>query len=183
MSLFEMLQQAGGGHRTKGFLVAAFVLAAMFLPTLERAGWWDHWLSWALYAPHSSRVEIEIAETVTDRLPPDVIPLLRESEGQAVWVSVPLQQWSLDSLGVPVYPQDRFQAGVAVFLAQRLDSEYEVRAHFLSSAGRTTGERERSTHVGLTEIQRAAQAFWWNTLPRRIDSDKSVTPTSSAPTS
>ena len=51
-------------------------LLAIVLPTLERMGYWDHWTSWALYAPHSSRVEVWVANSAIDELPASLQQLL-----------------------------------------------------------------------------------------------------------
>ena len=44
-------------------------VAALVLPLSERSGYWDHWLSWALYSPHNSRAEIQIHQSAVDQLP------------------------------------------------------------------------------------------------------------------
>ena len=148
------------------------LLPVLILPAVERLGYWDHWPSWALYAPHSSRVEVEVASTAVDRLPGSLQQLIREqysgdSLESALWVRVPLSKWSITELGVPIYPQDRFQAGVADYLAQIVDSPFEIRAHVLGIASRITGKRKSKTWTGTKEIAgRIHDRFWLGSQPR-----------------
>lgn len=151
------------------------LLPVLLLPAIERLGFWDHWPSWALYAPHSSRVEVEVASTAVDRLPESLQRLVSEqysgeSLESALWVRVPLSKWSLTQLGVPIYPQDRFQAGVADSLAQIVDSPFEIRAHVLGIASRVTGKRESKTLTGTKEISgRIHDRFLLGSQPRGGD--------------
>ncbi|MEM6365184.1 MAG: hypothetical protein AAF745_12210, partial [Planctomycetota bacterium] len=51
--------QSNAIHRpVVSVFVRSFALAAMVLPLTERLGYWDHWTSWALYSPHTSRVDV-----------------------------------------------------------------------------------------------------------------------------
>lgn len=139
---------------------------AVVMPAGERSGWVDHWLGWAVYAPHSSRARIEIAAAAVDSLPSVVQPfVLCGVNGQSsAWCEVRIDQWSLATLGVPVSPQQRFHIGVARSLAASID-ERDIRIELLSSAQRWTGERQRRQLRGTAELQTAAQAYWWNTVP------------------
>lgn len=209
-----------------------FVLApVMLLPALERFTFWDHWPSWALYAPHSSRVDVQVAATAIDRLPPDLQRLIESRratqrrdgdlvsesanadwEGdpnfgdpylgdpnfgdlylggpnlggpdklawdsgdtkestqdwldQGLWVPVPLSAWSLESLGVPIYPQARFQAGVAMALSQDVDSPFEIRVQLRGAASRMSGQRKSTTFTGRQDITQLPEQFRLNCVPR-----------------
>jgi hypothetical protein len=154
---------AGLGSRL-AILTVAF---AAIMPITERWGRWDHWLSWALYAPHSSRAEIWVARTAIDRLP---VTLRSEIEKQpsadALWARLPIGSWSLALTGTPVYPQARFQLGVARAIAAQLDSEFEISVELMSAANRINGRRTIVQLDGQTQIERASHRFWFNTLPR-----------------
>jgi hypothetical protein len=141
---------------------------AIVLPTLERMGYWDHWTSWALYAPHSSRVEVWIASSAVDELPASLQQLLGpEQEREAVWVRMPLERWSLAQTGSPIYPQARFQLGVALALTHYLQSEFELKAVVRGVSARWDGKRWERELEGATPIARAAQTlFWLNSQPR-----------------
>ncbi len=145
--------------------VSLVVGLAMALPLLERFGFWDHWPSWALYAPHSSRIELYVAQAAIHKLPADLQPLVERDES-LLWLRVPLGQWSLAALGTPIYPQARFELGVARDIARRVDSEFTVRAVVLGTAQRFSGRRRSREFLGKSGIEQAANLFWLNTQPR-----------------
>lgn len=143
---------------------------AMVLPCTERFGIWDHWPSWALYAPHSSRVRVEITSSSISKLPPELGELMKhsasEEPGMVDWVVVPIEAWSLQSLHTPIYPQSRFQLGVAKHIAKQLDSEFEVRATVLGPAQRLTGQRHTQVLESASQINAAGAKFRFNSNPR-----------------
>lgn len=147
-------------------ILIAFAAIVMTAPVFERTGYWDHWPSWALYAPHSSRVEMQVAKTATDILPPELQNLLQTPDESTLWVRVPISEWSLATLGVPIYPQSRFQLGVAQKLAEELDSEFTIRVKLLGPASRVNGKRKVRSLEGKTAISGAQSNFLFNTLPR-----------------
>lgn len=147
----------------------AIMLPILLLPLVERAGFWDHWPSWALYAPHSSRVEIQVAATATDRLPQDLEALLPDAEEGQLWIRLPIDRWAINSVSAPVYPQARFQLGVARYLAEELDSEFEIRVRLLSAASRWNGRRESRDFEGQSAIRKAQREFILSTLPRNAN--------------
>ena len=150
-----------------GRQLALVALPVMILPIFERAGYWDHWLSWALYAPHSSRVEIRVARTAVERLPASLQTSLPEGdEASSLWVKVPIDQWSLATLYAPVVPQERFQFGVARYITACLNSEFEIQVDLLGPAARLTGKRRRITLNGARQVLEADRYFWFNTRPR-----------------
>lgn len=149
-----------------GEWIARIVVSlAISLPVGERLGWFDHWPAWALYAPHSSRVNVEVARTAVPLLPSKLRKLVPDADAESLWVELPLGQWSLESLAVPIYPQARFQMGVAEFLSTHV-GEFEIRVTELSSSSRWTGERSSRTFDGATAIRAAADRYWLNAHPR-----------------
>ncbi len=162
------------GLNCRKFVSHGLVFAVLVLPLFERWGYWDHWTSWALYAPHSSRVEVHVAPTAIKRLPEELQELLKavgsnagdEPESAVVWVRVPLSRWSLASLDSPIYPQARFELGVARALAARVNSRFAIKVTVLGTAGRFDGRRQSFEAVGAAAIDRAAERFFWNTRPR-----------------
>jgi hypothetical protein len=84
-----------------------------------------------------------------------------------LWQRVPLERWSLAQTASPIYPQARFQLGIAVDLARRVDSQYEIKAMVHGVANRWNGKRISSELAGTAEIERAAaNNYWFNSLPR-----------------
>jgi hypothetical protein len=143
------------------------LVATMAMPVLERLGYWDHWPSWALYAPHSSRVAVSVAPHAVEHLPKELRSILAELSTDDSELQIPLGQWSLNSLGVPVYPQSRFQLGVARYLASRLESQYAISGQLLSSADRFTGDRQSQILRGVDQLKKASDRFWLNSQPRQ----------------
>lgn len=157
--------EAVTGSLPQGGWIEALLIVALVAPLGERLGLVDHWLGWALYAPHSSRVRIEVAAGAAAGLPDVVQPFIeRENSAELIWREVRIDRWSLATLGAPVYPQQRFQLGVARALAQRV-GEREIRVHLLGTADRWSGQRGRWTLEGRRELEHAAMRFWFNTKP------------------
>jgi hypothetical protein len=145
--------------------VEVLLLIALLAPLGERLGVVDHWLGWALYAPHSSRARIEISAAAVQELPAVVQPFIVEaSESELIWREVRIDRWSLAVLGAPVYPQQRFQVGVARALAASV-GEREIRVRLLSVASRWSGRRTEQTLAGKRELEAAASRYWFNTRP------------------
>lgn len=146
--------------------ITAFVGIVMLLPAVERVGLWDHWPSWALYAPHASRTEVWVAATRLDRLPDSLQSTIVTQNREQIWVPIPIEAWSLQETRAPIYPQARFQLGVATALAENVQSEFAIGARIEGPAGRWDGEREIVEVEGLRQIKAAGQEFWLNIIPR-----------------
>jgi hypothetical protein len=146
--------------------------AAIALPSTERFGVWDHWPSWALYAPHSSRVHFEVAGPAVERLPASLRNLVEEasadSEEVVVWIAVPLDAWSLKTLDTPIYPQARFQLGVAEKIATDLNLGFQARFSVLGTSARFTGARRTAVYIGLPQLSSFNRRFWLNHHPRSL---------------
>lgn len=146
--------------------VVALLVAVLVLPVTERAGYWDHWPSWALYAPHSSRVRVTVARFAVHQLPRSMTDLLGEDDLEQSEVELPLARWSFRQLGVPIYPQARFQLGVARGLAKQMESEFAIQVEVRSAADRFTGERQSTKLQGVREICGQRDRFWLGSRPR-----------------
>lgn len=151
------------------FTVFAF---AIILPIGERFGMWDHWLSWALYAPHSSRAEVFVASSAVDRLPSNLQRLVRgpdldAREATTLWLRVPVKQWCLESNFTPVYPQARSGVAAAWEIRRLLDTNFEVKVRLLSISNRFSGGRNTRNFVRPEEFKQLGDLYWINTLPRK----------------
>jgi len=161
--------------RPTNWLATAVIAAAVFMPLGERFGRWDHWPSWALYAPHSSRAEIYVASDSLGRLP-SILGELVEAEladdGRAddvvtLWYRLPIKEWCLAETGAPIYPQDRLGVGVGNYLRDVLGG-YSIRVDLLGVAGRFDGQRPKLERVLRPEDFVALnKRFYLNTQPRR----------------
>ena len=153
--------------RLGGRSVSVSVVAlAIVLPLFEPLGWWDHWLSWGLYSPRNSRAIVEVRPAAIGRLPESVQDLIpSETDPGVIWVRVPTDAWSLETLAAPIYPHSRFQIGVAIALAESSGIDDELRVTELAMAKRLSGEREMAEHRGLQQIRAAARRYRINALP------------------
>ncbi len=159
-----------GLYRIRESLCIAIVVLVSIMPCSERFGIWDHWPSWALYAPHSSRVRVEIASSSVEHLPATLAAMVSTSasdEESVVWLPVPIDAWSLKTLDTPIYPQSRFQLGVAQYLASEINSEFQIRITIFGTADRFSGQRKTSTLEGDEQTAKASELFWLNSKPRR----------------
>ena len=96
------------GWRTQSFrsrLAHFLVLASVLLPALSFVGWWDLYLSGALYSGNTEIAVIKVDPQLLEKLPPSArATVFTTGAGETV---LPLQEWSLRELRVPPYPQLR----------------------------------------------------------------------------
>jgi len=141
------------------------VIAVVLLPLLEPWGRFDHWLAWGLYAPKSSRAQTFIHRSARDRLPKALQSHLQEEQPDSPWLRLRIDNWSLNALDVPIYPQDRFQLGVAEAVGRRYGLNRLLRVVLMTPADRFTGKRESTTLEGVQAIVAARKRYWFNTHP------------------
>ena len=156
---------------TADWLGVIILLAAMILPALESIDSWDHWPSWGLYAPRNSGASVFIAEAKKASLPDSVQACLaparfNDPEFDRPVFYLNLAKLSLDQLKVPVYPQDRFQLGVAIGLARRYDLQNDLFVTLQSRSDRMTGRRTIRQLEDYAALLDAADEFQLNALPR-----------------
>ena len=138
--------------------------ALVLLPVLEIVGLYDHWPAWQLYAPRNSRVTLSVLETGRENLP-DELQTYITAEQNSPWLRFEMDQWSIDTLGVPLYPQDRFQIGVALDLAKRHNLAGGVLVQWQGVADRWTGKRTTATYRNTDQLTEAARDFRLNAYP------------------
>ena len=116
-------------------------------PLFERSGYWDHWLAWSLYAPHTSRVEVQVsASAMTDDSL--MVRFADDDPDGDRWHTVDLSAMSLQTIGVPVYPQASYQGRLVDQLIDRDGLQRKTRRIVLGPADRWTGQREREFQFG-----------------------------------
>ena len=96
--------------------VDGLVAAVVLLPLLEPLNRFDHWPSWAVYTAHPAVVRVYVDEDRLDLLTESARAHVGPPNPFSRWRLVSIERWSLETLAVPIYPQDRFQLGVAIAL-------------------------------------------------------------------
>jgi hypothetical protein len=132
-------------RRTSGrsvTLAKTIAVAAVLLPVLSFAGFWDMYLSGALYSGNTEVPVIRLNDALAGRLPPKAqgVVFQTKTTGERM---LPLFEWSIAELNVPVYPEQRIfkqvarmlcgltgdQTGVALIVKERpaiFDGSYKV---------------------------------------------------------
>lgn len=158
----------------RGVLLVAWF--AMLAPFLEPLGYFDHWPAWGLYSSHHDRVTLLIDEQDISALPPSLQPFVNLPQPLSRWCRVRVDRWSLAELDVPVYPQARFQWGVAIAVGRILEHDIrkkekqqpQIKLLYEGTANRFTGKRKMNEYNGLKQIEQLADQFWFNALPRPV---------------
>jgi hypothetical protein len=79
-------------------------------------------------------------------------------------VELRMDQWSLKGIQVPIYPQARFQLGVAAAVIK----EAKLQAFVItvqSMSGRFSGDRKEQVIKSLDQLEEALEGFWINARP------------------
>ncbi len=158
---WEARQPAFDGARP----VSSFVcLLILLFPATSFVGICDHWPAWELYAPRSSRVKLELF----------VVPggLARFAVEDKLPADIDIDRMSLELLDAPIYPQDRFQIGVVLGLAEQFDFGGRARITVYGESNRLTGERRSTIISEEAELREKAGTFWLNAFPRRFDGNQ-----------
>jgi len=163
--LFHTLRRERWTKHGERKWVDGLVAAVVLLPLLEPLDRFDHWPSWAVYTAHPAVVRVYVDEQHRDGLTESVHAHVGPHNPFSRWRPVSIERWSLDALDVPIYPQDRFQLGVAIALTEADGSGDGIRVVLDGRANRWTGKRSRRELVGRKELLREAERFWLNALP------------------
>ncbi len=131
--------------------VAILTVALTTYPLLPHV---DHWLAWGLYSPNNSRCDLEVLQPNDD--------------GEIIWQRVDLGSLSLQQLGVPLYPEARFQLGVATALRKERDQENNSRIILRSKSNRLTGQRRSLNFEESESWHNIHRSFFFNWKPRTL---------------
>ena len=148
------------------YIARAVAVAALLLPLTEPLQIWDHWPSWGLYSTRAARVDLYLADEFISDLPEEFQRFFGDEVYSGYLRKLAIDRWSLDALDAPLYPQDRFQFGVALSVLQRHSFDREAVAIHRSPPHRFTGERVTQRYTGLEAIRAATGRFWLNTQAR-----------------
>jgi len=101
-----------------------------------------------------------------NRLPLVCRDYLEPSDTGHHWRRLRIDRWSLVTLGVPVYPQNRFQLGVALAVATTAKPRGQFHVVAYGRANRITGRRQFREYWGAAELRDAARGYWLGMMPR-----------------
>jgi len=149
------------GNRTAWLVI---VLTTLW-PSLESFGLCDHWAAWAVYAAKLERVTVFIDEADVQKLPESLRQYLDVQFKSGDQYRLKLDRWSLDAVRVPIYPQDRFQVGVALAVAREFHLDH-LRLVIESPANRWTGHRIAHRYFDAKAVETLAGSFRCNAIPR-----------------
>lgn len=162
-------------YKFRQMLTVTVVWTSVLIPFLEPFGLCDVWLAWGLYADHGERMAIFVSDSGHGKLPSvwkegaqiskwdNLDP---ESEYPSHW-RVRIDRISLQVTGAPIYPQIRFQIGVAIGLARQARLHGSNMSVVIESrATRWTGKRKVIRLNSVDEIELFADRLWFNAQPR-----------------
>ena len=113
----------------------------LLLPTLEWFGYWDHWPGWTVYSERSEKVRVIIRNNRIDELPDSIRKYVSQPTLDPEWSPINMDRWSIDSLGVPQYPQLRVELACALALRDRFDLKEDLQIQVQPVASRWTSKR------------------------------------------
>ena len=136
----------------------------LFLPLLEPWSLCDTWAAWALYAPRPDRLELYLHEDDVAHLPPLAQRLTIPASNH--YRRLLLDRWTLLELNVPLYPEPRYQLGLALSLSHHLPFDHPLLLHSLSPSSRLTGHRHTTLLHGPHQISLSSHRYTLNAQPR-----------------
>ena len=145
--------------------LAIAIVSALPVLELEPFEIYDHWPAWALYSTRHERINVFVHTTVVDQLPEHIREHVEPPAPLQHWCRVRIDRWSVDEVDGPIYPEDRFQIGVALAIAEHCKPEHLVQVQIDGPANRLTGERETKTLEGHERILEHARSFRLNAEP------------------
>jgi len=147
------------------------VALALFgvLPALSFGGYWDAYLSGALYSGNVKAAALSVSDAVTAGLPDAARRhVVKNRSGASV---LDVWEWSMDELGVPSYPEDRVFRAVARRVCRGAPGPADVVLVIFGRPGAVSGHREITradcAALGPRSISRGAR--WPPTLGARKD--------------
>jgi len=131
-------------------IVQLGMLAVAILPFFERAGLWDPWPSFALYAGHVEQLRIDWPAELRHEIPAEYQPFLKADQND---LFLDLTLWSRARFGVPPYPATRIHKRLAAWIAETCPEGMPMRATFLSKANWRSGARTETVLTSAREIR------------------------------
>ncbi len=141
------------------------VLAALVWPVSESFGFCDHWPAWAVYAAKPERVNVLIHQEELEKIPTHLKQYLAFESFTDEWTPLRIDRWSLNSVLSPIYPQDRFQVGVALGIVDEFEL-HRILVVIEGPANRWSGKRTIRQLEGIESLEQWARTYRLNARPR-----------------
>lgn len=113
------------------FHIAVLLLFSV-APAFSFFGFWDHYLSSAMYASNENHGLIYISDQIFDRLPDGIAEYVRVETPELD--SIDIGEWSANELNVPPYPEVRIYKNVARKICEYAESPTQVRLSIVSKS-------------------------------------------------
>lgn len=149
-------------------LPVALLTGVVLFPLLRSVGCCDTWPAWAVYASSPARVLVQVRDDSVEQLPESLMPYVETRQINDGWSWLRIDLWSLESTGTPIYPEDRFQLGVARSVAREANLRDSIRILHEEESDRWSGNRERSEKVGELEMGDLTKRFLFGATPRLL---------------
>lgn len=112
------------GADASSHVARAVLVVCGLAPALSFAGWWDMYLSAALYSGNTPVGVIRISQRAGERLPvPAQQQMFKTKSGELM---LPLYEWSLAELNVPPYPETRVYRQLARRVCEDAEERQEI---------------------------------------------------------
>lgn len=154
------------GERPAANAVSLPALAAAVFcfvwPLLALAGVTDNWTGWQLYSPRPEVLQLEVHIDLVNELPEAVAEHVQDPRPLEDWCVVRLDRWSLQSAGVPIYPQGRFLIAIADSVTTELSNPSDVRATLWRPVSPQWWQRESVEYANQSALQSFNDGRWLN---------------------
>ncbi len=151
-------------HRPGTIVVILFVVATPLSGLFSIA---DNWPSWQLYSPRPEVVRLFVKSSATEQLPETVRPFVGQPAPLQDWCPVQIHRWCLETVQTPMYPEDRFQLGIILWLIQDIDPK-SVRVTIDSAGSPYWTDRKRTELNGADQVLARANQHLLNSTAVRF---------------
>jgi hypothetical protein len=111
---------------------AAGLVLFIIAPAFSFFGYWDHYLSSAMYASNENHGTIYLSDKIFERLPDGIADYVRVETPEID--SIDIGEWSANELNVPPYPEVRIYKSVARKICEYADAPNDVRLSIVSKS-------------------------------------------------
>ncbi|MDQ3799375.1 MAG: hypothetical protein M3384_07995 [Acidobacteriota bacterium] len=109
----------------EGRTAKSITAASVLLPVLSFFGWWDMYLSGALYSGNVEVAAIRINRELIEKLPPEAREnVFQTKKGNELML--PLFEWAMRDLNVPAYPERRVSKAVTGKVCELTNEKNQV---------------------------------------------------------